>query len=394
MYLTESHIIKPNKNLDDICFKTKNLYNKANYIIRQEFIGNGNYISVYDMYTLMKEHDEYKDLITRIARPVLRTLNANWKGFFRSIKEWNINKGKFNGRPKLPNYLRKDKFTAILVDNSIKTKNLKSNGYIELSDTGVKIPFKNNGCKIIEVQIVPLRSGKYKINIIYEKTEILTKINNDRYCSIDLGVNNLMSLTSNVGICPLIINGRPLKSINQFYNKKKSKLQSKLGEKIYISKKTIKLDEKRNNKINDYLHKSSRKLIDYCLLNDLNTIIIGYNRAWKQKVNIGKKNNQNFVQIPFYKLISMIEYKGKLNGLNVILNEESYTSKCSFMDNEEVRRHVRYKGKRISRGMFESSNGFKINADINASFNILKKVVPDFKWDRGCAVHPKLISLI
>jgi len=395
LYLIESHIIKNNNNLNDICVKTKNLYNKANYIIRQEFINHGNYITVYDMYTIMKDHVEYKDLLSRIARPTLRILNANWKSFFNAMKEWKKNPNRFTGKPNLPKYLPKNsKFTAILVDNAVKTKNLEKEGYIELYKTGIKLPFQNKSKKIIEVQVKPLKTKKYKINIVYKYDEKPLKLDNSKYCSVDLGVNNLMAITSNEKVVkPIIINGRPLKSINQYYNKKLSKLQSKLPKKTFISKRLYLLTEKRNNKINNYLHNASKYLVDFCLKNDLNTIIIGYNKSWKQNVNMGKKNNQNFVQIPFYKLIQMIEYKALKEGLNVKLNEESFTSKCSFIDGEELKKHKEYCGKRVSRGMFKSKENILINADLNASYNILKKVVPEFKWDRGCAVHPELITI-
>lgn len=395
MLLTEIHIVKSSKELDDITLKCKNLYNKANYIIRQEFIENGKYISKFDMFNSLKTDPDYMEMPSRVSRGVLRTLDGNWKGFFESIKDWKKNKSKYKGRPNLPNYLPKNgKFNAIFIDNGI-LKPLKNKKGIGLSTLKLRINTNIEYNRIKEVNIKPLKSGKYSISVIYEFKEESRKVNNKNYCSIDLGLNNLMTLTSNKsGVIPLVINGRPLKSINQFYNKERSKLQSKLPNDVYTSRRIDKLTEKRNNKIKDYLNKSSKFLIDWCLENELNTIVIGYNEYWKTEINIGKRNNQNFVNIPFQKLVWMIEYKARKIGLNVLKNEESYTSKCSFLDLEDVKKHPNYLGKRIKRGLFKASTGKLINSDVNGSLNILRKAVPNIFVDgiEDVAVHPKRIK--
>jgi putative transposase len=197
---------------------------------------------------------------------------------------------------------------------------------------------------------------------------------------MDLGLNNLGTVGSNV-VKPFIINGKPLKSINQFYNKRVSNLKSKLTNGKKTSKRIKSLTDKRNNKIKDYLHKASTILVNQLVSNDLNTLIIGNNKGWKQDINIGKRNNQSFVQIPYSTFIKMIEYKCKLVGINVLITEESYTSKCSFLDSEDIKKQKEYKGKRIKRGLFKSSEGVLINADVNGSLNILRKVVGNFNYD-------------
>ena len=395
MLLTESHIINATDELNDLTFKTKNLYNKANYHIRQEFINNGNYIQKFDMFTLCKEWDEYKALPVRISRGVLRTLDANWKSFFSCIKKWRTHKNLFKGKPNLPKYLPKDgKFTALFYETAI-LKETKRNKGIGLSSLKMRLNVQTKG-KLVEIQVVPIKNDKFKINVIYNYDEVKLKEDNKKYCSIDLGINNLMTVTSNeTGLQPLVINGRPLKSINQYYNKKKADLQSKLGENKYKSKKIDKLTFKRDNKINDYLHKASNYIVNYCIENELNTIILGYNENWKQNVNIGKKNNQNFVQIPFNKLKWLLEYKCQKNGIIFKTHEESYTSKCSFLDNEEIKKHETYLGKRKKRGIFVSSEDKIINADVNGSYNIMKKVVPNAFADgiEGVAVHPYRVNL-
>jgi putative transposase len=395
MKLVESHIVKSTTELDELTFKCKNLYNKANYIIRNEFINNGNYMSKFDMFTLAKELDEYKALPVRIGRGVLRTLDGNWKGFFSVIKKWKTNKELFKGKPNLPKYLPKNgKFTALFYETAILKETKKKKG-VGLSSLEMRLNVKTNN-KIIEIQVVPIKDSKYKINVVYDYKELPLKSDNKQYCGIDLGINNLMTVTSNKsGIQPLVINGRPLKSINQYYNKKKSEYQSKLPNNKKTSKRIDKLSFKRDCKIQDYLHKSSNKIIQFCLDNELNTIIVGYNEFWKQKVNFGKVNNQKFVQIPFEKMLFMLKYKCEKHGINITTHEESYTSKCSFLDNEIIGKHDEYLGKRIKRGMFRSYNGILINSDVNGSYNIIKKVFPKAFVDgiEGVAVHPYRVNL-
>ncbi len=406
MKLVEKHIINTNSEFyiecDRVCFLSKNLYNYANYIVRQEFIKSSkdkelgivehaNYINYYSINkTFISEKQiDYISLPRKVSNQTLMLLDKNWKSFFSSIKEYKKNKNKFIGRPKLPKYLNKnDKFITIYELGSISSKEIKNN-IVKLSGTSIKIKTRQTNIK--QCRIIP-RGNHFVIEIIYEKEEKKLLNNNGRYCSIDLGLNNLATVGSNV-IKPIIINGRPLKSINQFYNKKKSYYQSKLTNKK-TSKKINKLTNKRNRKIEDYLHKSSRYIINHLVSNDINTLVIGNNKGWKQEINIGSKNNQNFVSIPHNKFISMLRYKCQLEGIIFILNEESYTSKCSFLDGESIEKHEIYCGKRINRGLFKSADGFLINADLNGSLNILVKAVPDiyFKGIEVIAVSPKVVT--
>jgi putative transposase len=196
---------------------------------------------------------------------------------------------------------------------------------------------------------------------------------------------------------PIILNGKPCKSINQYYNKKIAFFKSILTtENKKISTRVLNLTLKRDNKIKDYLHKSSRYIVNHLISNQINTLIIGKNKEWKKEINIGKRNNQNFVQLPHSIFISMLEYKCKLLGIRVIITEESYTSKCSFLDNEAICKHSNYLGKKVKRGLFKSFQGKYINADLNGSLNILKKVVPNTIYSNGIeviVVSPVSISL-
>ena len=393
MLLVESHIINESQELNELTFNSKNLYNKANYIIRQEFIENGKYLTKFDMFTLCKDIEEYKALPARVARGVLRTLDGNWLSFFSCIKKWKENKQLFKSKPNLPKYLPKNgKFIALFYDNAILKETKKKHG-IGLSSLNLRIPVKTKN-KIIEIQVIPTKTNKYKINVIYDYEEEKLKLNNNQYCSVDLGLNNLMTITSNKrGNTPLVVNGRPLKSINQYYNKIKAEYQSKLPKGIHSSKRIQKLAFKRDCKVNDYLHNSSNYLVKYCVNNELNTLVIGYNELWKHEINIGKRNNQNFVNIPYYRLIQILRYKCEKYGINFITHEESYTSKCSFLDGEEITKHIEYQGKRIKRGLFKSNKGILINADVNGSYNILRKAIPNAFANgiEGFAVTPMVV---
>ena len=216
---------------------------------------------------------------------------------------------------------------------------------------------------------------------------------------IDLGLNNLVTITDNAGNQPIVINGKPIKSINHKFNKVKSKCQSKLQKrnKLYTSYQFEALYRNRGNKIKDYLHKTSKFIINHCSTNHIDTIIIGYNKQWKDEINIGRKNNQNFVSIPFYQLVKQIEYKAENEGIQVILTEESFTSGCSFLDNEPLTREYYNKSRRVKRGLFKSNNGKLINSDVNGSYNIIKKVIPNVfdcivnNGIKGVSLHPVIM---
>jgi putative transposase len=233
-----------------------------------------------------------------------------------------------------------------------------------------------NDIDLREVRIVP-NGINYVCEIVYKKEIEINNITSNRIIGIDLGINNIITIANNIGSEPIVIKGGIIKSIIQFYNKEKARVQSIYDlAKIKYGGKLKRLDLKRNNKIKDYFHKLSRFVVNYCETNNISTIVIGYNPFWKQKSNIGKKNNQKFVQIPHSKLIQMIKYKAEALGIDVIMNEESYTSKCSFLDNESLEHHNKYLGKRIKRGLFRTSGGKIINADVNGALNIIRKAIP------------------
>ena len=298
---------------------------------------------------------DYYSLPSRVSNQTLMLLDRNFKAFFSLLKK--KKSGSYDKSVRLPKYLEKEgKYIATFTKTAISKKYLKK-GFIKLSTLSIELPTK----------------------VVYKVEEKETKMDNKRYASVDLGINNLMTISSNV-TKPFIINGRPLKSINQYWNKEKARLQSLLKDNKKTSKRIQSITLKRNIKVKDYLHKSSRKLVNFLVSNNISTLIVGYNEEWKENINLGKRNNQAFVNIPFYTLIKQLEYKCRLEGINFILTEESYTSKCSFLDNEEVCKHEKYLGERINRGLFKSKDGKLINADLNGSLNILKRVVGEFQY--------------
>ena len=402
MKLVERHIItKQNKlfkEIDTLAFLSKNLYNAANYLIRQEFISNNKYLSNSEVYHLIKASVDYKALPAKVSNQVLRVLERNWKSFLAASREFKINPKKFLGKPKLPKYKDKIKGRNIVIyELGALSKPGLRNGLVKLSKTNISITTKQKEIK--EVRLVP-RCSLYVIEIVYEVAITNTdSAVNSKVAAIDLGIDNLATVSSNaIGFKPLIINGKPIKSVNQFYNKKKAKLQQDLQKqepKRYVSNRINTLTAKRNHKIETYLHQASRTIINYLLQNQIGTLVIGNNKEWKQNINIGKTNNQNFVQLPHYKFIQQLAYKAELARIKVIVNEESYTSRASFLDLDDIPTYKagekhNFSGKRIKRGMYKSATGLLINADLNGSYNILRKVVPNAFTEgiEGLAVVP------
>jgi len=390
--------------IDNICFLSKNLYNKSNYIIRQEFIstskekesgtrGHAIWIRYNQLQKQLQDGKDfdYISLPAKVSQHVIKTLDKNWKSFFEAIKDWKINPQNYEGRPKLPKYKDKTKGRniAIYTIQAISKPQLEQ-GIVQLSGTEIKIQTQQKN--IQQARIIP-RIGHYVIEIIYKKEVDNLKINKKNIAGIDLGVTNLATVTSNVNeVRPLIINGRPLKSMNQYYNKKKAKLQSFVGDKS--SKRLATLTNKRNLKIDNYLHNASRKIVEHLINNNIGTLIIGKNKLWKTESRMSKKNNQNFINIPHARFIEMIEYKCELICITVKTREENHTSKCSFLDFESIEHHDKYMGSRRHRGLFISKEKIKINADCNGSGNIIRKEFPNAFADgiQGVVVRPVRVT--
>lgn len=391
MHLVERHIIKNNKELDELCFNSKNLYNKALYLVRQHYFKTKDYIDFFSINKLMidSKDEDYYALPTRVSKQILKLLDNNFKAFHALLKK--KRSGNHDKPIRIPKYLDKEgRYITVFPKDAVSKVYLRK-GIIKLSSLSLEILTKVAESDLVGVRVLP-RNNHHVIEVVYKVEEKEPKSDNGRYASIDLGLDNLATVSSNV-VKPFIINGRPLKSINQYWSKEKARLQSHIKGNKKISKRINSITNKRNNKVKDYLHKSSRKIVNFLVSNDISTLVIGYNEEWKQNINLGRANNQAFVNIPFLTFINQLEYKCKLEGINVILTEESYTSKCSFLDNETLEKHESYLGKRVKRGLFKSAKGKLINADLNASLNILKKVVGEFQYPIEVCSTPLRVTI-
>ena len=352
--------------LDELCFLSKNLYNVALYNIRQHYKETGKYLSYNKLAKTLSDSNnvDYRAIpYAQSAQQVLRQVDNQYKAFYTSIKSKKM-QGK---KVRLPKYKDKENGRNIFIYTNQGAK--VSNGAVYLKTKQGTLSFNTVANSIQQVRIVP-RANHIVVEVIYNK-ECEIKQNNNRYASIDLGLDNLCTLASNT-TQSIIVDGKRLKSINHHYNKTKAKLQSKLKQGKHSSKRISRLTLRRNRKIKDYMHKVSRKIVEYMEANSLNTLFVGKNVGWKDSINLGRTNNQNFVSIPYNMLIQMLEYKCKLAGINVVIINEAYTSKCSFLDREKISKHNNYAGKRIRRGLFISSSGIMINADVNGSLNIMQ----------------------
>lgn len=426
--------------ITNFCIKSKNVYNYGNYIIRQifiitsklnnnqpindrqqNFLNNINIkIDEYNKFKLnnlkkkqakgkclnkkyklvkyfdknnrkcnydfldfiLKDSDCFKELGSNSSQQTLRSLINNWNSFFEGIKEYKKNPNKFLGRPKIPKYknIKNGKYPLYLCNNQFRIEN----GYLYFAwiplkafNNTFKINIPENN-KLIQLRFIP-RNNIYIMELVYEKEILDTNDSEEpsRICGIDLGVNNFVTMTNNIGLKPIIINGKIIKSINQFYNKKLAYYKSilkKINNKDWSSK-LDKLTIKRNNKIKYYMHCTSKRIIEYCINNKIDTIIIGNNPEWKQNSVMRKKVNQTFVQIPYENFIKMIIYKAENVGIKVIITEESYTSGTSFLDRELPIKENYNKNRRIVRGLFKTNSGRLINSDVNGSLQIIKKVI-------------------
>ena len=401
MKLVEKHIIKCTDKrynaIDEAAYKSKNLYNASLYAVRQHFFETKQYLSYASLQHIFQEDNQfdYRNLPSKVAQWTMKLLDQNFKSFFKSVQEFQKNPSKFKGRPRIPKYLDKEKGRYILTytNQAISKRDFDTKGLLNVSGLELNISTLLTYNQINQVRIVK-RTDCYVIEIIYEVADVLPLEDNGRYAAIDLGISNLATVTSNIeGFHPFVIDGRRLKSVNQYYNKELAKLQSVLSirQQVHSSKQTRKLTSKRNNKVTDYLHKASRLIVNQLQASNITTLVIGLNKQWKQDTNLGSVVNQNFVQIPHSKFIGLLQYKCALVGITVEVINESYTSKCSFLDNEDICKHDIYLGKRIHRGLFKASSGKLINTDVNGSYNILLKCKPNAFTSNGVegvVVHP------
>ena len=378
---------------DEICWKSKNLRNKANYFVRQEYLNNKKYISNYTLEKIFVSVNcpEYLALPAKLSQAILRELDQSWKSFFKAKSSYFKNPKKFKSKPKMPGYKDKNGRASVNFNNqTISVPNFR-NGLLKLSSLDFLIKLRlfesvdSDGVvtykcdpNLRDVSIVPKNDG-YLVIVKYLDVSTKEKVASGYVAGIDLGVNNLAAIaTNNKEHSQFLVNGRPLKSMNAFFNKRLAKLRSELDlnktkrGKKRIEKEIKKLCRKRSFRIKNYLHNVTKMLTNQLASSGVTHLVVGKNIGWKQEVNIGTKANQNFVNIPHAKFIEMLKYKWEKLGRTFETIEESYTSKCSFLDKEEICYHDSYLGKRKTRGLFITKEGYKMNADINGGGNILR----------------------
>lgn len=392
MYLTVKqqikHLSKENYlSLKELCHTAKNLTNEAIYNVRQYYFTEGEFLKYEKNYTLLKNSPNYKTLNSNMAQQILKEVDGSFKSFFGLLKL--AKKGKYAFKDcKLPKYLPKDGYTTLVI------------GFVRLKGNKLIIPFSNSfkkthkpveitippillDKKVKEIRIIPKANARFfEIQYTYEAECIQRNLNKNNALAIDLGINNLATCVTSAGKS-FIIDGRRLKSINQWFNKENARLQS-IKDKQHFGKKTTNrqkaIARDRNNKVNDYMNKAARKVIDYCIKNNIGTLIVGYNETFQRNSHIGKQNNQNFVSIPYGKLREKLECLCELNDIAFVKQEESYTSKASFWDKDTIPVYnsdnpqvYAFSGKRVHRGLYKRADGKVFNADVNGALNILRK---------------------
>ena len=364
--------------VDQNCWYSKNLYNYANYTIRQEFITNGKWIRYNKLDNMLHASEPYIELKSQPAQQTLKAIDLVWKAFFVAIKDWKKNPEKYLGRPKLPGYKEKNgRFPWYIKNNTCYVDANKVLHFQVKRLHGVTFQTRTDG-RLLGVRFIP-RGSVYTMEVIFEVVVPDAPTGEPtRIAGIDLGVNNLVTLANNIGERPIIINGRVVKSINQYYNKRRAATQSELMLRTgkHKSRALEDLSYKRQNRIKTHLHKISKLTIQWCVENGIDTLICGLNKGWKQECVMSKPNAQKFVDIPFGVLIKQLEYKCQSVGIRFILTDEAYTSGTSFLDNEMPIQERYNRSRRKKRGLFQASDRL-INADVNGAMQIIKKVIPN-----------------
>ena len=392
MYLTVKQQVKHLSKEDyitirELCHTAKNLANEAIYNVRQHYFTEGGFLKYEKNYTLLKNSPNYKALNSNMAQQILKDVDGSFKSFFSLLKLAKQGKYAFSCC-RLPHYLPKDGYTTLII------------GFIRLNGNKLILPFSNSFKKthkaveimippilldktIKEIRIIPKANARFfEIQYIYEAECIQRNLNTNNALALDLGINNLVTAVSNIGKS-FIIDGKRLKSINQWFNKENARLQS-IKDKQHFSRKPTDRQKavarNRNNKVNDYMNKTARRVIDYCIINNIGTLVVGYNETFQRNSHIGKQNNQNFVNISYGQLRNKLEYLCKLNDIVFVKQEESYTSKSSFWDRDDLPvynadnpKEYMFSGRRLHRGLYKTASGKTINADVNGALNIMRK---------------------
>jgi len=413
IYKSQSQLISASPELDSILVylaeQSRKITNIAIYFGRQKFFkskGDDRFLKPFTVTNEFKTALISKSIYSQSTQACFSRVTEMFKSFYALDKKYK--KGELDHKPNLPKYL-KNKLTQITYPSQHLKLDSTGNCIFPLGNTvkrwfgiqNFKISFPPNldFSKLAEVTISPTKLKGWLVTWVYKDILKSTELNPDLVLGIDLGLNNLAACVDNLGNS-FLINGRQLKSFNNWYNKQLAKLKEGKSSGFW-SLSLAEITQTRNNQVKDFINKTARIIINHCIQNSIGNIVIGWNAGIKDGVNMGKKNNQNFVQIPHARLIERLEQLGKEYGIRVIKTEESYTSKVSFLDSEEMgvygERTVSSKAKRVKRGLLKLEDGSYVNADLNGAANIIRKVkeIAEFelsKINKGVLSHPTRIN--
>jgi IS605 OrfB family transposase len=411
MKLIEKHVIKKSHEwynyCDEITTVSRCLYNTAQYTQRQGYFYGYKPLNLAQLDKGFNQNENYKRLPAKVAQLILKQNVDAWNSYNAALLAYKQDNSKFTDQPKIPGFIIK-KHNLIKFNNQAIGKREFNKGFVVPSMSPVRIPVKP-GMKfedICEVRVVP-RIGCFVIEIVYNSQESQIIKTSSLAASIDIGLDNLATVVfNNLNIQPLAINGKPLKSANKFYNKQVAKFKGFLPPRTPLTDKLNNITRNRNNFVDSYIHQTTRFLVNKFIEIGVSVVAIGKNKQWKTAINLGKKTNQSFTQLPHARFINVLVYKLELAGITVMVGEESYTSKSSFLDWDNIptykpnTKHT-FSGQRVQRSWYVSHNGTKIHADVNGAFNIGRKVIPNYfdclqeelKRDIGClVVHPRRIT--
>ena len=386
VFRTEVMEAKAHPALRQLCYQAKNLYNRAMFVYKQHYKQIKKCLSYQQLDRKLKKENCYIELPAQTAQQTLRLMKRNWKSFYQAQKEFKINPQAFLGPPKPPKYKPKNgQQVAIFTNQQVK---IRENKLIlpkkVLFSLQTRLTKQTN---LRELRIIPRAVG-YTVEVVYSKLVPATADNRTQIGAIDLGIHNLLTYVDNIGNRPIVVKdeGKGIKSVIRKYLKEVKKLQHiyaqqqqlslKQKNKMVYGKKFHRLREMKRRKVREWIHQMSRAFVNLWVQKNIQQVYIGYNPAWKQHLRLRKKTTQMFVILPFDQFIHALTYKAEEQGIAVERIEESYTSKCSFLDNEYPKKQKQYQGSRTKRGLFRTASGVLINADVNGAYNIMLKGDP------------------
>ena len=410
-YGCQQNLISPNQELrsvlEFVCEESNKLANCGTYYSRQLYFKTGKIPGKYDLHKLFKDNLHFKALYSHVAQQTLTSVAASFKSYIGLLK--GIKGGTVTQHPKLPKYRKNSLKLVTFPKADVKLKDgqlrfplgSKVKLWFGIGEFYFPMPSNLDYKAIREIRILP-RNRQFYVEFVYQIQSTAVEQDVSRALGIDPGLNNWLTCVSNVGTS-FIVDGRHLKSLNQWYNKRVATIKEHRPQGFW-SKQLARITEKRNRQVRDAVNKAARLVLNHCWENQIGTVVFGWNKGMRPEINLGNKTNQNFVQIPTARLKDRISQLCEQYGIQFIETEESYTSKASFLDSDELPKFGekpegwKESGKRVNRGLYRSKDGSKINADCNGAANILRKVATTLglclkKVSRGALISPLKVRI-